>query len=361
MMRNSLCLAVLAAAALAAQTVETTRVVSRLVDRRSKLPGELLPYQRVAIHARVAGFVESVEVDRASVVKKGQLLAVLAAPEMDAQFAEAQARVQAIEAQRAEAEAKLVAVRSTWDRLKAAAATPGAIAADELVRAEKGVDAARALVKALEDSARAARASSDAIGDLRSYLRIAAPFDGVITARHAHPGALAGPSGGPLLELEDVARLRLVVAVPEAEASGIARGAGVNFTVPAHPGRTFSGAVARITPSLDPKTRSMPVELDVPNTKGLLAPGMYAEVFWTARRPGSALLVPPTAVVTTTERSFVIRLRNGRAEWVNVTRGAPAGDLVEVLGALQAGDEIVRRASDEIREGTALQARAASK
>jgi len=77
-------------------------------------------------------------------------------------------------------------------------------------------------------------------------------------------------------------------------------------------------------------------------------------VQWPVRRPHPSLLVPPTAVVTTTERVFVIRVRDGRAEWVNVTRGAPAGDLVEVFGPLKAGEQVVRRATDEIRDGAAL-------
>jgi RND family efflux transporter MFP subunit len=183
-------------------------------------------------------------------------------------------------------------------------------------------------------------------------LKITAPFDGVITERRVHPGALAG--SGALLELEQNQRLRLVVAVPEAETAGIEPAARVAFTVPAYPGRTFTGVVARPARSLEPKTRTMPVELDVDNARGALSPGMYAEVAWPVRRQGASLLVPLSSIVTTTERMFVIRASNGRAEYVTVSRGAPAGDLVEVFGPLHAGDEILRRASDEIRSGTVL-------
>ncbi len=344
--------------ALAAQSLEVVPVVSSTVERKLRLPGELLPYLKVDLHARVTGFVENVEADRGSVVHKGQLLVRLVAPEMVAQIAEAQARFQAVESQRAEAEARLVAAQSTFERLRAASSTPGAVAGNELVLAEKTVEAARALGKALESSSAAAQASVRALREIEGFLNVAAPFDGVITARFAHPGALVGPAAGaangPLLTLEQNSRLRLVVAVPETDASSIPLGARVSFLLPAHPGQTFTGVVARSANSMDAKTRTMPVELDVSNSKGLLAPGMYPEVQWPARRSRPSLLVPPTAIVTTTERSFVIRVRDGRAEWVDVARGIPSGALVEVYGSLHAGDTILRRASDEVRHGALI-------
>lgn len=333
---------------------EVVKVVSKNVERNLRLPGEFAPYQRVTLYSRVPAFVEKVHVDRGSEVRQGQLLVSLSAPEMTAQLAEAEAKAQAVQLQRAEAQAKMVAAESTYERLKAASATPGAIAGNELILAEKSVDAARALVRALENTAKAARASADAMKDLAGYLEVKAPFDGVITERLVHPGALVGPSSSALLQLEQNTRLRLVVAVPEAQVSGIAKGAPVSFTVTAYPGETFQGAVARSSQTLDAKTRSMAVEMDVSNPGGKLAPGMYAEVHWPVRRPRPSLLVPPSSVVVTTERMFVIRVRGGKAEWVNVTRGAPAGDLVEVIGPLNPGDEIVKRASDEIREGAAV-------
>ncbi|MGI8743350.1 MAG: efflux RND transporter periplasmic adaptor subunit [Bryobacteraceae bacterium] len=335
-------------------------MISRSLDRTVMLPGEILPYESVVLHARTAGYVEQVLVDRGSVVKKGQLLVKLSAPEMAAQVAEAESKVQEADSQRAEAEAQLASAQSTYDKLKTAAATPGAIAGNELVQAEKTVDAAKALARSREGAVRAAQALVRAAKSMEEYLNLTAPFSGVITQRFVHPGALVGPGTAEgLLELQQVSRLRLVVAVPEANATAIARGGRVQFTVPASPGQTFSGVVARISRALDPKTRTMPVELDVQNGRGLLAPGMYPQVSWPVHTQGAVLLVPSTSVVTTTERTFVIRVRNGRAEWVNVKRGAAAGDLVQVLGTVQAGDLVVRRGTDEIREGSAIQARAA--
>jgi RND family efflux transporter MFP subunit len=160
-----------------------------------------------------------------------------------------------------------------------------------------------------------------------------------------------------MLRLEQHARLRLVVAVPEIDAGSIVRGARVPFTVPAFPGETFTGVVARSKRTMDAKTRTMPVELDVMNPAGRLAPGMYPEVMWPSRRARPSILVPPSSIVTTTERTFVIRTNSGKAEWVNVARGLPSGDLVEVFGMLNDGDEIVKRGSDEIREGSAVTAK----
>lgn len=346
-----------------AQTpVQVARVVSKVVDRQVMLPGEFRPYLAVPVHAKVTGFVREISVDRGSVVKQGQLLATLEAPEMLTQIVEAQAKAQAIELQRAEAAAKLAGAQSTYDRLKAAAATPGVVAGNDLVVAEKTVEAAQALVHSYEDSIKAAQAQVQAVKELEQYLRIKAPFGGIVTERNVHPGALVGPGTGstPLLRLHQVSRLRLVVAVPEALVSAIVKGARVPFSVPAYPGEAFTGVVSLIAHDLEEKTRTMPVELDVRNADLRLSPGMYPELRWPIRRPGPSLLVPPTSIVTTTERMFVIRVTAGVAEWVDVSRGARVGDLIEVFGALKDGDTVVRRGTDELREGTKVTAQAAT-
>lgn len=329
-------------------------VVSQPIERKVNLPGEFTPYQSVAIHARVTGFVEEVKVDVGSNVKKGDLLARLTAPEMLAQRLAAEARSSALESDRAEAAAKLTAAQSTHDRLTEASKTPGAIAKNELIQAAEAVEAARARVQSAGAAIRAARAQVRVLSELESYLNVTAPFDGRITTRLAHPGALVNGTGStPMFQLEQHARLRLLVAVPEAFAASIPRGSRVAFTVAAIPGEHFHGVVARVPNSIDSKTRAMAVEMDVANPASRLAPGMYPTVEWPVKRARS-LLVPPTAVVTTTERTFVIRVKDGRAEWVNVSRGVPLKDLLEVFGPLNAGDHILRRASDEIRDGSTV-------
>jgi len=377
-------------------TVIVTTVESRGLNRQVRLPGELQAYQDTAIYAKVPGFVEAINVDRGSVVKRGQLLARLRAPELYAQSNEAEARVRAaraqrveaalkvegVRAQRLEAEAKLAADEATYLRLKSASATPGVIAGNDLEIACRTVEAGRARiqlwyetekaaqaqVKALEENQRAFREAARSSLEIEDYLRITAPFDGVITERNVHQGSLASPSTSPtnppMLRLQQIALLRLVVPVPEADVSSIALGAKINFTVPAFPGETFSCVVRRISNALDERTRTMPVELDVSNPKRRLAPGMVPELIWPVSRPGPTMFVPPSAVATTTERTFVIRVRNGVTEWVDVKRGASMSengkDLVEVFGELSPGDQIVMRGTDELRPGTKVTAKPAA-
>jgi membrane fusion protein (multidrug efflux system) len=317
---------------------------------------ELVPVVSKTV-ARTSGFVDRIAVDRGSVVKKGDLLAELSAPEMAAQIAEAESKVQAGNADRLQAEAQLAAAQSTYERMKTAAQTPGAIAANELIQAEELAKAARALLNSRQQAVRAAESTVRALREMQEYLKITAPFDGVVTDRLVHPGALVGPGNDVvLLVIQQVSRLRLVVPVPEEDVGGIMEGVSVPFRTPAHPERSYSGTIARISHALDQKTRTMPVELDVMNPDGSLAPGMYPTVKWPVRRALPALLVPKTSVVTTTERMFVIRDQNGRAEWVDVRRGFTDGDLVEVIGGVHPGDRVVRRATDEVREGAKLEA-----
>ncbi|MGH9360089.1 MAG: efflux RND transporter periplasmic adaptor subunit [Terriglobia bacterium] len=343
--------------------IDTAKVVSHRLDVTIPLPGELLPYEVVAIYPKVTGFVQWMGVDRGSEVKQGQLLARLVAPELVAQRAEAQAKLQSAENREIAAEAKLAADEGTYQRLKVAAATPGVISDEELEVAEKSAEADRASVVALRDATQAAQAAVRAVETLEGYLRVTAPFDGIITERNVHPGALVGPAGGTqksMLRIEHMTRLRLVVAVPEAYVAGVTQGAKVDFTVSAFPGRTFTGSVARIADSLDQSTRTMPVELDVWNPDRKLHSGMFPQVSWPVHRPAPSLFVPQTAVARTMEAMFVIRVRDGKTEWVDVKPGANSGNLIEVFGALHAGDEVALHASEELRPNTQVVARSSS-
>jgi RND family efflux transporter MFP subunit len=231
------------------------------------------------------------------------------------------------------------------------------VAGNDLVVAQKTVEADRSQVTAAERAVDAARQALRAVAQMDAYLRLTAPFDGVVTERNVHPGALVGPGSGgpsatPLFRLVQDARLRLVVPVPERFVPGVDEGANVSFTVPAYPGQTFSGRVARVAHALDVKTRTMAVELDVSNADRRLAPGTYCQVRWPLRRTGPSLLVPAGSVASTTDRTFVIRVRNNRVEWVDVKTGVSSGPLVEVFGDLHAGDEVAGRGTDEWRPGS---------
>jgi len=334
--------------------VQVAAVVSQKLAISAHLPAELSPYESVSIFPKVNGFVKWIGVDRGSHVRTGELLARLEAPEVVAQRAEGQAKLQQAESQLSAAQAKLSSDESTYEHLKAAAATPGVVAGNDLVVSEKAADADRAQVQAHLENVNAARQALEAVTQTEEYLQIKAPFDGVITERNVHPGALVGPAGGPMLKIETVSRLRLTVAVPETYAAGVPEGTKVEFTVPSFPGRKFSGRIARISHAVDIKTRTMPVELDVINVKGELAPGTFADVSWPVRRTYPTLFVPPSAVATTLERVFVVRIHDGKAEWVDVKTGVSAPKLVEVFGDLRAGDTVALRGTDELHAGTAV-------
>jgi RND family efflux transporter MFP subunit len=319
----------------------------------------------VAIYPKVTAFVDSIGVDRGSVVKRGQLIARLLAPELAAQRAEAQSKLQAAEAQRVEVEAKLASDESTYQRLKSASATPGVVAGNDLEVAQKTVEADRARLEVVREGREAANSALKSVSEVEGYLQVRAPFDGVVTERNVHPGALVGPASGsgvalPIVRVEKVAALRLVVPVPEKYAAGVTPGAKVDFSVPAFPSQTFTGTVARIAHSVDVKTRTMPVELDVSNAARRLASGMFPEVLWPVRRSESTLFVPVSTVARSTEATFVIRIRDGKAEWVNVQTGELDGTLLEVFGDVHAGEEVALRGTDEVRPGTAVSTKLAS-
>jgi RND family efflux transporter MFP subunit len=349
------------AAAAGPATIDVVRVVEQPLDVQLSLPGELNAYQSVAIFPRVTAFVKTVMVDRGSRVRAGDLLATLEAPELAAQRAEAQSKLQAAEAQLAVSRAKADADRSTFDRLKAASATPGVVAGNDVTLAEKTADASRSQVVAAEQGTEAARQALNAVRDMEGYLRVTAPFAGVVTERNVHPGALVGPSSGesavPLLRLVDTNRLRLVVPVPEAYTTEMPAGAMIAFSVAAHPTESFSGKVARVAQAVDVGTRTMAVEMDVTNTDGRLAPGTFCQVRWPVRRSRPSLFVPSGSVASTTDRTFVIRIRGGKTEWVDVKTGLTSGPLVEVFGDLKAGDEVAGRGTDELRPGTEVRPR----
>ena len=339
-------------------TVEVAKVTSKKLSIATRLPGELQAYEAVAVFPKVTAYVDSISVDRGSRVKAGQLMARLVAPEVAAQRAEAQSKLQAAEAQRAEAEAKLASNQSTYERLKSASATPGVVAGNDLEIAQKGAEADRARLQALRESAEAAKSALKSVTEIEGYLQVRAPFDGIVTERNVHPGSLVGPptsgSGAamPMLRVEKTARLRLVVPVPEKYATGINVGSKVEFSVPAFPSQTFAGTIARVAHSVDVKTRTMPVELDVNNSDGRLSSGMFPEVLWPVRRTEPTLFVPTSAVARTTEATFVIRIRGGNTEWVNVQTGELDGKSIEVYGGLHEGDEVAVLGTDELRAGS---------
>ncbi len=329
------------------QTVAVVPVKSSLLSTSLELPAQLLPYESVDVYPKVTGFIQEITVDRGSVVHKGELLVRLTAPELGAQKEQVGSVLRA-------AEAKLVQDRATYERLAEAAKTPGVVA-------ENDVDIARQVAAADQAQVASARDSLRSFSQQEAYLEIRAPFDGVITTRNLHPGALVGPAAGqtggqPILQLLKVDRLRLTLAVPEADAQKITIGQMVPFTAPSAPGRTFQAPIARIAQALDTRMRSMMVELDVSNPGNEVRSGEFATVQWPVHRAYPTLQVPTTAVTNDQQRQFVIRVADGVANWVDVTTGFTRDGQVEVFGKLAPGDSVVQRATDALASGSRVRA-----
>ena len=374
------------------RTVVVANVISQNLNRETRLPADLLAYRDIEIYPKISGFIDWIGVDRGSAVKKGQLLIKMTAPELPAQSkqgvdaataakdesTQAADELEVVKQQLAAAQAKAKSSADTYQRLKGASEYPGIIAGNDLEVAQKTAEADAATAQSLERKCRSLQSQEKAAANkhqaalqsaisskaLESYLRLTAPFDGVITERNVHEGSFVNPPAGaasqPLLRLKQLSLLRLVVPVPEADVGRITPGANLRFSVSAFPGEFFTGIVRRVADSVDLNTRTMPVELDVTNQDRRLAPGMFAEVLWPVRRIQPSNFVPQTSVVKTTEKTFVIRINNGVAEWVDVKPGVSADDLIEVFGDLHAADQVVVKGTDELRAGTHVKPEQAS-
>lgn len=344
------------------QPLVTTVLVQRERPRLSTdLPAELEPYQDVVLRARVAGFVAHLYADRGTQVRAGQVLAVIEAPDLVARVGEAQQRLSAARAQRAAARAALIRDQATLDRLTGAShAMPGAVAGNDITVAEQTVRVDAAQVAARTAAEAAAQQAAEALRALQQYLRVRAPFSGMVVTRMISAGALVGPGGAPMFELQQLDPLRLTVDVPEHEVGGAAIGNRVSFMVTNAPGTQFTAVVARIAHSVLPQTRTMPVEADAANPRLVLAPGMFARVRWPIERPQASLYVPSDAVMDSTAGHAVEVVRGGRIAMVRVTPGFTDGGQIEVFGPLRAGDVVVSPADKSLTPGTMVRvARAA--
>jgi RND family efflux transporter MFP subunit len=308
------------------------------VSKKLRIPAELLPYERAEINAKVEGYVQKIMVDIGDNVKEGQVLAVLEAPETVAAYAEANAKLQ-------EANARYIGSKDRYDRLKQASKEEGIIAAGNLITTEN---------QKLADSSamNAAKSTAEVYRELQEYLTLRAPFDGRITKRTVDPGNLVGSNAQSLFVLETPHRLRLRVPVPESYTGNVPASEQIAFSVDAIVEKTFEARLSRKSGSIDPATRTETWEYEVDNTNDELKPGMYALVELDLGRAGASFVVPYTAMVTSQERKFIVKVNNGTVEWVDVRQGISMNEGVEVFGELQQGDTILTRGSEEIREGT---------
>lgn len=308
------------------------------------LPGDIQAYQRAGIYARTSGYLQRWYADIGTHVKSGQLLAQIDAPEVDAQLD--QARSDAAMAAANYAIAKVTAAR--WqDMLQKNAVSKQS--------AEENVS----LMKAKQATLAAAQANVQRLAQLQSYEKVYAPFDGVVTVRNVDVGALidAGNSGPPaaLFELAQTDRLRIFVNVPQNDAPYVAVGTKAQLTLSQYPGRTFEGTVARTAGAIDPRTRTLRVEIDMDNPDGSLLPGAFAQVSLALSTPKPGLSLPTNALlfrpqgvqVAVVDAGGVVRMRT-------VALGRDFGMRVEIRSGLQGDEQVVVNPSDAISAGQAV-------
>jgi membrane fusion protein (multidrug efflux system) len=323
-------------------TVKVFLLKADSVKKSLSLPGELSPLENAAIRAKVQGYIRKLNVDIGSKVRKGQVLAVIDAPEIGTRVQELNQRVEA-------AKAKYQSSKDYFDRIDKASHADGVVAPSEWQRTKNQM---------LGDSSeyRAALLAAASLRQTGDYLTIVAPFSGTISKRNIVVGSFVGNAGDtPLFELEDNSLLRLRVAVPEAYSSALLAGNAGELVTRSLPDKKFKAVLKRKSGIIDPATRTEVWEFEVPNTGEELKAGGYADVKMLFLRGKPSFIVPGSAVVTTLEKRFVIRVAGGVTNWVDVRPGFNMSDRSEVFGDLKAGDTLVVKGNEELKAGTRVE------
>lgn len=325
------------------------------------IAGQFIPYQNVELHAKVAGYIKHIYVDIGDHVHEGQVLAVLEIPELVAQVDEAKAamhhaeeEIQRAKSEVSRAQAGEVALHANAERLvNTDKARPGLIAQQELDdatakdrAAEAQIDATKSALAAAKQQLEVAKANQQHYSALSDYAKITAPYDGVVTWRFSDTGALvqagtSNTSGLPVVTLAQINVLRLRIPVPESLAGKIRVGDSADVHVQAT-GEHFTGKVVRFTDALDPSTRTMQVEIDVPNPSYHLQPGMYADVRLSANSRDNALTVPVESVRHDGDKTTVLVLdSHERVQSREVQLGVQSSNRVEILSGLNEGEQVL--------------------
>jgi RND family efflux transporter MFP subunit len=348
-----------------AQQVVTVGIVKaerRHIERRLTVSAELVAFQEIDVYAKESGFVKQLLVDYGSHVAEGQLLATLEIPELQANVVQDQAAIRSLEDQVTNAEHQLGRIEAQhrvlhleYERMNGVAqAKPGLVAQQEVddvqgrdLAAEAQVEGAKSNLEASHSNLAASQAKLEHDRALYAYSRITAPFKGVVTQRYANLGTLlqAGTNSStqamPLVKLSEEDRYRLVMPVPESYVGSVKIGDPVDVRVPALDGH-FPGVVARTSFDLHDATRTLHTEVDVPNPKGVLLPGVYAEATLTLDRNAKALTVPLASVDRESEHASVYIVDTSeKIQLREVKLGVDDADIVEILSGLQDGDRVV--------------------
>jgi RND family efflux transporter MFP subunit len=332
-----------------ASAVAVTRVTREDLCNEVTIPAEFRPYLKVELHAKVSGYVDQINVDIGDQVKAGQLLARLEVPELRDELARAKAAEQRVEADYKDAHlvyTRLLAVEK---------AHPNLVAQQEL-------DAAEAKDGTTQAAIVGAKAEVQRDQTLLAYTHITAPFDGVITHRYADPGSLiqAGTASDtqsmPLVCLSDNYRLRLDFPVSVAYVKDIQLGDRVEVRVESLKGKPFTGTISRSTQKVDEATRTMIMEIEVPNPKLELVPGMYATVVLKVERRPQALAIPTEAISTDKKTSVYVVNSEQEIEERPVTLGLETPGKYEVVAGLKAGDLVLVGSRSRVKPGQKVEA-----
>ena len=343
-------------------TASVAPVVRGNLSSTLTVAGEFQPYQEVDLHAKVAGYIRRINVDIGDRIKNGEVLAVLEVPELNAQVAASNAQIQRSQSEIARAqsevgyaEADYVAVHAAYTRLaEAAKRRPGLIAEQELddARAKDQdsfakINVAKSALEATQGQLAVSKAEHQRVQALEDYSIVTAPFTGVVTMRYADVGSLiqAGTASNtqsmPVVRVAQSDLLRLRMPVPEEDVPYIHIGGEIGIRVKAT-GKKFNGKVIRYTRELNTSTRTMLVEVDVPNPDLTLASGMYAETTIVLQQRDNALIVPAGAVVRQDPESFVLVVdRENKVVKVPVGVGIEGANRVEVTSGLSEGQSVI--------------------
>ena len=308
------------------------------------LPGNTSAFNDTPIYARTSGYVKRWYVDIGARVRKGQLLATIETPELDQQLQQARADLE-------NAEANLQLATTTAARWQHLLETDS-VSHQETDQAVSDLHSKQALLNS-------GKANVERLEQLQAFERVTSPFDGVVTARNTDIGALvqAGDNSGPkeLFHMAAIQTLRVYVAVPEIYAALVKTGEQAKLTLDALPGETLTGTVVRNADAIDATSRTLNVEVDVPNPTGRLLPGAYAFVHLRVPPHAGSVTIPSNALLFRAEGLRVGLVRNGHVELTPISIGQDYGSTVEVISGLSAGDTVIVNPSDSLANGAAVQ------
>jgi RND family efflux transporter MFP subunit len=342
-------------------TVPVERVGRHDLTRELDVAAEFRPFQEVEVHAKVAGYLKSIAVDVGDHVAAGQVVAVLEVPEYAEELAHATAteRRTELDVVRSRSEVKRTEAtylmrKVAYERLQAVSkARPNLVAQQEVDssaaqyrEAEGQWESAKAALAATEQQVNVSSATKERVRTMMNYLKITAPFAGVVTKRYAHPGAMiqAGTASQtqamPVVRISQIHRLRLVLPVPESAVSRVKLGGAVEVRVDALQ-QVFQGRVARFNDRLDAATRTMETEVDIDNRTGVILPGMFGTATIVLETRAGALAVPVQAVSGHATKPAVMVVKGGVLEERAVTMGMETPALVEILTGVGEGELVV--------------------